>query len=234
MPRGRRSGRHRGEPRLVARPGPGRGARRRRHQRLPRRSRLQQARRERRPTRAACPRPARSTASWRATSSPARAPTTRSSASPAADPNAPVPTRGSSSPTRSTCRNRPPPATGYGMTLLLHSLGATYNQYLGSRNQSQFGERGSGSIVITPLARGPDGFYDGLAEADVFEVWADVARRYQLDPDVDRDHRLLDGRQSGRSSSPSSSPTCSRKRPADGRRERGHRACWRRCATSRC
>ena len=78
---------------------------------------------------------------------------------------------------------KPAPREGYGMTLLLHSLGATYNQYLGSRNQSQFGERGPGSIVITPLARGPDGFYDSYAAADVFEVWADVARRYRLDPE---------------------------------------------------
>jgi C-terminal binding-module, SLH-like, of glucodextranase len=77
---------------------------------------------------------------------------------------------------------QPMPARGYGMTLLLHSLDATYNQYLGSRNQSQFGERGAGSIVITPLARGPDGFYDSYAGADVFEVWADVASRFTLDP----------------------------------------------------
>ena len=79
--------------------------------------------------------------------------------------------------------DQPEPAGGYGMTLLLHSLGATYNQFLGSRNQEQFGERGPGSIVITPLARGPDGGYDNLAAADTFEVWADVARRYNLDPD---------------------------------------------------
>ena len=76
---------------------------------------------------------------------------------------------------------KPMPADGYGLTLLLHSLGANYNQYLGSRHQSQFGERGAGSIVITPRARGPDGGYDGYAGADVFEVWADVARRYRLD-----------------------------------------------------
>ncbi|MGH2978764.1 MAG: hypothetical protein ACRDLQ_03900 [Solirubrobacterales bacterium] len=79
--------------------------------------------------------------------------------------------------------HKPVPRDGYGMTLLLHSLAATYNQYLGSRNQSQFGERGAGSIVITPLARGPDGGYDSYAAADTFEVWADVARRYELDPD---------------------------------------------------
>lgn len=78
---------------------------------------------------------------------------------------------------------KPRPAGGYGLTLLLHSLGGTYNQYSTSRNQSQFGERGDGSIVITPHARGPDGFYFDHAAADVFEVWADVARRYALDRD---------------------------------------------------
>src|SRR5437016_4309368 len=76
----------------------------------------------------------------------------------------------------------PMPRQGYGMTLLLHSLSTNCNQYLGSRNQSQFGDRDGGSIVITPEARGPDGFYDSYAGADVFEVWADVARRYRLDP----------------------------------------------------
>jgi predicted esterase len=74
------------------------------------------------------------------------------------------------------------PTKGYGLTLLLHSLSTNYNQFAGSRNQSQFGERGPGSIVITPEARGPDGGYDSYAAADVFEVWADVARHYKLDP----------------------------------------------------
>jgi hypothetical protein len=68
------------------------------------------------------------------------------------------------------------------MTLLLHSLSANYNQYSATRNQSQFGRRAIGSIVITPEARGPDQFYEGLGAADVFEVWADVARRYRLNP----------------------------------------------------
>ena len=36
--------------------------------------------------------------------------------------------------------------------------------------------------MITPESRGPDGWYYGLAGAEVFEVWADVARRYRLDP----------------------------------------------------
>ncbi len=73
------------------------------------------------------------------------------------------------------------PKAGFGLTLLLHSLSANYNQYLSSRNQSQFGERGPGSIVITPEARGPDEFYENYGAADVFDVWADVARRYRLD-----------------------------------------------------
>jgi pimeloyl-ACP methyl ester carboxylesterase len=37
--------------------------------------------------------------------------------------------------------------------------------------------------VLTPGGRGPDGFYAGIAEADTFEAWADVARHYPLDPD---------------------------------------------------
>ncbi len=77
---------------------------------------------------------------------------------------------------------KPQPKAGYGFTLLMHSLSANYNQYLGSRNQSQLGERGAGSVVATPEGRGPDGFYRDVAEADAFEVWADVARHYALDP----------------------------------------------------
>jgi dienelactone hydrolase len=77
-----------------------------------------------------------------------------------------------------------PPAGGrYGLTLLLHSLGASYNQFSGSRNQSQFGDRSGGGLVMTPAGRGPDGWYYDHAGADTFEVWADVARRYPLVPD---------------------------------------------------
>jgi predicted esterase len=77
---------------------------------------------------------------------------------------------------------KPRPAGGYGLTLLLHSLGANYNQFEGSRNQSQFGDRGPGSLVATAEGRGPDGWYYGQAGADTFEMWADVARHYKLDP----------------------------------------------------
>lgn len=78
--------------------------------------------------------------------------------------------------------DKPVPANGYGLTLLLHALSANHNQYLGSRHAAQLGDRGPGSIVVTPSGRGPDGFYRDVAEADVFEVWADIARRYRLDP----------------------------------------------------
>jgi len=78
---------------------------------------------------------------------------------------------------------RPQPAEGWPLTLLLHSLGANYNQFSGSRNQSQFADRARGSIVMTPAGRGPDGWYYDLAGADTFEVWADIARVYRLDPE---------------------------------------------------
>ena len=76
------------------------------------------------------------------------------------------------------------PGSGYGMTLLLHSLSANYNQYLGTRNMSQFGERAAPSIVITPESRGPDENYENYGAADVFDVWSDVARRWKLNPDI--------------------------------------------------
>jgi pimeloyl-ACP methyl ester carboxylesterase len=77
---------------------------------------------------------------------------------------------------------KPMPASGYGLTLLLHSLGGNHNQYLNSRNQSQLGERGVGHLVATALGRGPDGWYVDDAAADTFEMWADIARHYPLDP----------------------------------------------------
>ena len=44
------------------------------------------------------------------------------------------------------------------------------------------GERGTGSIFASPERRGPDGSYKSYAEADVFEMWADIARNYRLNP----------------------------------------------------
>jgi hypothetical protein len=72
------------------------------------------------------------------------------------------------------------PPGGFGVTLLPHSLSANYNQYYGTRNQSQFGDRGS--LVITTEDRGPDEWYWGGGAADPFEAWADAASRYTVDP----------------------------------------------------
>ncbi len=144
-------------------------------------------------TTAACRRPARWTASTAAASSCRRARTSASAASQATPRRVPASTRDGCSRTRSTYPKKPMPRRGYGLTLLLHSLSANYNQYLGTRNQSQFGERGGGSIVITPEARGPDEFYENYGAADVFDVWSDVARRWKLDPALDRHDRVLDG-----------------------------------------
>jgi hypothetical protein len=78
---------------------------------------------------------------------------------------------------------KPRPAGGWPLTLLLHSLGANYNQFLNTNNQHQFGDRGPGSIVITAEGRGTDGWYYDHAGADTFEMWADAAQRYPLAAD---------------------------------------------------
>lgn len=69
-----------------------------------------------------------------------------------------------------------------GLTLALHSLGQQHWQYNGSTGVQQIGE-GRGNVVVTPLGRGPDGWYQAEAEYDVFEVWNDLAHRLPLDPD---------------------------------------------------
>jgi predicted esterase len=75
-----------------------------------------------------------------------------------------------------------PPATGWGVTVQLHAAGGNYNEYIGSNNQIELGNRGRGSVVITALARDDGGDYTDASEADVFEAWADAARHYPLDP----------------------------------------------------
>ncbi len=76
-----------------------------------------------------------------------------------------------------------PPPSGYGLTLDLHSASATYARWVGQSRFSEEGERGTGSIVVTPFGRGIRGGYYGQSGADVFEVWADVARHYKIDLD---------------------------------------------------
>lgn len=76
-----------------------------------------------------------------------------------------------------------PPPAGYGMTLLLHGNAANYNEFDATRNQSELGERGPGSVVLTPEDRDPGTeTYLGYGAANAFEAWADVAAHYHLDP----------------------------------------------------
>ena len=76
------------------------------------------------------------------------------------------------------------PSAPTGLTFALHSLGGNYNQFsVFSPNQFvQLGDE-RGNLVATPLAHGPDGWYTDEAESDVFEVWADIDRHFNLDPD---------------------------------------------------
>src|SRR3954452_3733506 len=76
------------------------------------------------------------------------------------------------------------PARGFGLVVSMHGLSANYNEFLGSHEAEEMGERGAGSIFASPEGRGPDGSYGSYAEADVFEMWADVARHYPLNPDM--------------------------------------------------
>jgi len=75
------------------------------------------------------------------------------------------------------------PGQRRGLTFALHSLGGTYTQFqVFSPNQlRQFGDD-RGNFVLTTLGHGPDGWYTGAAESDFFQAWADVARRFSLDP----------------------------------------------------
>ncbi len=79
---------------------------------------------------------------------------------------------------------KPLPAKGFGLVVSMHGLSANYNEFLGSHEAEQLGDRGSGSILASPESRGPDGSYKSYAEGDVFEMWADVARHYRLNPEL--------------------------------------------------
>jgi pimeloyl-ACP methyl ester carboxylesterase len=79
--------------------------------------------------------------------------------------------------------NKPVPPGGFGLIVSMHGLSANYNEFLGSHEASEMAEEGTGSIFASPEARGPDGSYENYAEADVFEMWADIADHYQLNPE---------------------------------------------------
>ena len=75
-----------------------------------------------------------------------------------------------------------PPVAGYGMTLNLHFCSGNYTS-MNTYGYTQYGERDTGSIIITPEARGVCSWYWSDSGTDVFEDWADVAAHYKLDPD---------------------------------------------------
>jgi poly(3-hydroxybutyrate) depolymerase len=67
-----------------------------------------------------------------------------------------------------------------GLTLSMHSLGQQYWQYQSGQVFEQQGEQ-RGNVVLSPMGRGPDGWYQNEAEFDVFEAWNDLARHFALD-----------------------------------------------------
>jgi hypothetical protein len=77
--------------------------------------------------------------------------------------------------------DKPVPPEGFGLRLELHAC--TGNHQLDRARALALANEGTGSIVIQSNARGTQYWYYGEALAEVFEVWADVARRFKLDPD---------------------------------------------------
>ena len=69
------------------------------------------------------------------------------------------------------------------LTLLLHSLALGQNQFaaIDPRLLHEVCD-GRGSVVVTPLARGPSCWYFDEGELDVWEVWARVAEQLGTDP----------------------------------------------------
>jgi hypothetical protein len=80
--------------------------------------------------------------------------------------------------------DRPLPAKGFGLVVSMHGLSANYNEFLGSHEAQQLADRGEGSIFASPEGRGPDSSWKNYGEADVFDMWADIARHYRLNPAI--------------------------------------------------
>lgn len=73
------------------------------------------------------------------------------------------------------------------LLLLLHSLSVHHNQYAGGGSGESYATLyeqladGLGAIAVTPLARGPDGWYWDEGLVDTLEVWADSREHYAVD-----------------------------------------------------
>lgn len=82
------------------------------------------------------------------------------------------------------------PAAPRPLVLLLHSTGGNHMSFvltsgpkhplLGLSHLTSWADE-TNAIVAMPLARGEGGWYEGEAEKDVFEVWRDVARHFNVD-----------------------------------------------------
>lgn len=67
--------------------------------------------------------------------------------------------------------------------LVLHGCEANHASQINQPGmQARFGE-GLNRILVSPLGRGPYGFYSGPSERDVLDVLADVEATYRVDPD---------------------------------------------------
>jgi len=72
-----------------------------------------------------------------------------------------------------------PPPGGYGLSWVIHGAGGNYNSEV---QMSPLAQQAPDFIFFTPEARGIYYWYYGQAGADAFEVWADIAARYPLNP----------------------------------------------------
>lgn len=75
------------------------------------------------------------------------------------------------------------PASKTPLVLLLHSLDVHHNQYSGEPSYNTMYEQldALGAIAVTPLARGPDGWYWDEGLVDTLEAWEDVRAHYAID-----------------------------------------------------
>lgn len=95
--------------------------------------------------------------------------------------------------------DKPRPADGFGLVLNLHGASSNHNHFENGSTEGplsvwrMLAEEGHPSVMVLPNARGGTYCYHGMAGADPFEAWADVAARLELDPD----HALLTGSSMG-------------------------------------
>lgn len=71
----------------------------------------------------------------------------------------------------------------YPLQMAFHGSGNTHADLISLPGfQKTFGEQ-LGRVLVTPLARGPDGYGSDISERDILDVMADVEKAYSIDPD---------------------------------------------------